>query len=180
MSNDPIDNIEWREASTLQANYWNPNRVHKPELKLLEHSLLSTGWIQPILINKNGMVIDGFHRWRLSQDSEAVKARYGGKLPVAVLPIENDEAMAITVRINRAKGSHVAIEMHKLVNALITDFGWSRERVAQEIGAHVSEVDLLMQEGVFTNKDIKNWSYSKAWYPAEGKFDPKDELPVID
>jgi hypothetical protein len=70
--------------------------------------------------------------------------------------------------------------MHKLVNALITDFGWSRERVAQEIGAHVSEVDLLMQEGVFTNKDIKNWSYSKAWYPAEGKFDPKDELPVID
>ena len=87
MTNDPIDNIEWREASTLQANYWNPNRVHKPELKLLEHSLLSTGWIQPILINKNGMVIDGFHRWRLSQDSEAVKARYGGKLPVAVLPI---------------------------------------------------------------------------------------------
>ena len=169
--NDPISKIEWREASSLKANYWNPNRVHKPELKLLEHSLLSTGWIQPILVNKNGMVIDGFHRWRLSQDSEAVKARYGGKLPVAVLPVEDDVAMAITVRINRAKGTHAAVEMHKLVEALVNDFGWSREQIAQEIGAHKNEVDLLLQDGVFKAKDIKNWAYSKAWYPAEGKFD---------
>lgn len=172
---DPINNIEWVEAESLKANYWNPNRVHKPELKLLEHSLLSTGWIQPILVNKNGVVIDGFHRWRLSQDSVEVKKRYGGKLPVAVLPIEDDEAMAITVRINRAKGSHAAVEMHKLVQALVDDFGWSRERIAKEIGAHKNEVDLLLQSGVFQAKDIKNWAYSKAWYPGEGKYDePKD------
>lgn len=173
--NDPISKIEWREASTLKANHWNPNRVHKPELRLLEHSLLSTGWIQPILINKNGMVIDGFHRWRLSQDSAAVKERYGGKLPVAVLPVEDDEAMAITVRINRAKGTHAAVEMHKLVGALLNDFGWSREQIAREIGAHINEVDLLLQDGVFKAKDIKNWAYSKAWYPAEGKFDSEPD-----
>lgn len=171
MFNDPITSIEWRDADSLHANYWNPNRVHKPELKLLEHSLLSTGWIQPILVNKNGMVIDGFHRWRLSQDSAAVKERYGGKLPVAVLPVEDDVAMAITVRINRAKGTHAAVSMHKLVEALVEDYGWSREQVAHEIGAHITEVDLLLQDGVFKAKDIKNWAYSKAWYPAEGKFD---------
>ena len=168
---DPINSIEWVEAASLKANYWNPNRVHKPELKLLEHSLLSTGWIQPILVNKNGVVIDGFHRWRLSQDSAEVKKRYGGKLPVAILPVEDDEAMAITVRINRAKGSHAAVEMHKLVQALVDDYGWSREQIAKEIGAHKNEVDLLLQSGVFQAKNIKNWAYSKAWYPAEGKFD---------
>lgn len=171
MNNDPISNIEWLDASTLHANYWNPNRVHKPELKLLEHSLLSTGWIQPILANKNGMVIDGFHRWRLSQDSTAVKERYHGKLPVATLPVEDDVAMAITVRINRAKGTHVAVEMHKLVQSLVEQHNWSREQIAKEIGAHVNEVDLLLQEGVFTSKDIKSWSYSKAWYPGETKLD---------
>jgi ParB-like chromosome segregation protein Spo0J len=176
MSNDPIDNIKWLKAEDLEANYWNPNRVHKPELRLLEHSLLSTGWIQPILVNKNNMVIDGFHRWRLSQDSKAIRERWNGLVPCAVLPVENDEAMAITVRINRAKGSHSAIEMHKLAIALVEQYNWPREQVAREIGATLDEVNLLLQQGVFTNKNIKDWAYSKAWYPGETKFDGGDPV----
>jgi len=165
----PIDNIVWIEAEKLKANGWNPNRVHKPELKLLEHSLLSTGWIQPVLVNKNGMIIDGFHRWRLSQDSKAVIKEFGGKVPTAEIPVEDDEAMAITVRINRAKGTHVAVEMHRLVLQLLTDYGWSREKVAKEIGATLDEVDILAKEGVFAAKNIAKWAYSQAWYPAEEK-----------
>jgi ParB-like chromosome segregation protein Spo0J len=164
---NPIDNIVWIEASQLKANGWNPNRVHKPELKLLEHSLLKTGWIQPVLINKNNMIIDGFHRWRLSQDSKAVIEAFGGKVPTAQLPVEDDEAMAITVRINRAKGTHVAIEMHKLVLQLLTQYEWTREKVAKEIGATLDEVDTLAQEGVFAAKNIAKWAYSQAWYPIE-------------
>lgn len=171
MSTEPIDNIKWVKATDLHSNLWNPNRVHKAELKLLEHSLLSTGWIQPVLVNKNMMIIDGFHRWRLSQDSKLVTERYDGKLPVAVLDLEDDEAMVMTIRINRAKGTHVAVEMHKIVDKLVNEYGWEREKVAKEIGAHINEVDLLLQESVFTNKDIKSWSYSKAWYPAESKYD---------
>lgn len=165
----PIDSIVWRDTSELKANGWNPNRVHKAELKLLELSLLKTGWIQPVLVNKNDMIIDGFHRWRLSQDSKAVKAEFGGKVPVAVLPVEDDEAMAITVRINRAKGTHVAVEMHKLVLQLLMDYGWTREQVAKEIGATLDEVDILAKEGVFAAKNIAKWAYSQAWYPVEVK-----------
>lgn len=165
----PIDNIVWMDTSELHANDWNPNRVHKAELRLLELSLLKTGWIQPVLINKNNMVIDGFHRWRLSQDSKKVREAFGGKVPVAILPVEDDEAMAITVRINRAKGTHVAVEMHKLVLALLTQYGWSREQVAKEIGATLDEVDVLAKEGVFAVKNIAKWAYSQAWYPIEEK-----------
>jgi hypothetical protein len=81
----------------------------------------------------------------------------------------------MTIRINRAKGTHVAVEMHKIVDKLVNDYGWEREKVAKEIGAHINEVDLLLQESVFTNKDIKSWSYSKAWYPAESKYDTPQE-----
>jgi ParB-like chromosome segregation protein Spo0J len=165
---DPINNIIWRNTEELRANHWNPNRVHKMELKLLEHSLLSTGWIQPILTNETGLIIDGFHRWRLSQDSKAVRERYDGKVPVATLPVDDATAMAITVRINRAKGTHVAIEMHNLVVSLITEHGWTREQVAKEIGANLDEVDALAQEGIFAAKKIKDWAYSNAWYPGEG------------
>lgn len=167
---DPIDAIAWVDGASLRANHWNPNRVHKPELRLLEHSLLTTGWIQPILANPTGLIIDGFHRWRLSQDSKVVRERWAGRVPVATLDVDDATAMAITVRINRAKGSHVAVEMHRLVHDLLTVHGWDREQVAKEIGATLHEVDALAQEGVFAAKGIKQWAYSQAWYPAEGPY----------
>ena len=59
---DPINNIQWILASDLNGNDYNPNVVFTPELKLLERSLLKTGWVQPILISKDKIIIDGFHR----------------------------------------------------------------------------------------------------------------------
>lgn len=164
---DPIDQITWKPADSLHANDWNPNRVMSPELKLLEANLLSIGWVQPILATPTGMIIDGFHRWRLSQDSATVKARWSGLVPVATLDMTDDEAMALTVRMNRAKGIHVAVHMHHLVARLIEDHGWERERVAKAIGAPLAEVDILTREGVFAIKGIDKWAYSKAWYPEE-------------
>jgi ParB-like chromosome segregation protein Spo0J len=140
---DPIDSVRWVPATDLHANDWNPNRVFTPELRLLEHNLLTLGWVQPILANRHGLVIDGFHRWRLSQDSEAVKRRWGGLVPVAYLDLEDGEAMALTVRMNRAKGQHVAVHMHALVARLLTDHGWPPERVAKEIGAAVMQLEDL-------------------------------------
>jgi hypothetical protein len=71
----------------------------------------------------------------------------------------------LTIRINRAKGTHVAVEMSAIVRELIAEHGVSREMIAAEIGGTKDEVELLAQEGVFAAKDIKNWAYSKAWYP---------------
>jgi len=31
------------------------------EMNLIEKSILKTGWIQPILVNTNRTIIDGFH-----------------------------------------------------------------------------------------------------------------------
>lgn len=166
---DPIDHIRWVPADTLDANTWNPNRVHGAELRLLERSILSTGWLQPLLVNPDRLIIDGFHRWRLSQDSKAVQLRWKGKVPVAVLDVDRPTAMLMTIRINRAKGTHVAVEMSAIVRELIEEHGVSRDQIAAEIGGTKDEVDLLAQEGVFAAKNIQKWAYSKAWYPkAEG------------
>lgn len=177
---DPIDNIQWMPATDLKANDWNPNRVFSPELRLLELNLLTIGWVQPILANTNLLVIDGFHRWRLSQDSKQITARWGGKVPVAVLEMDDDEAMALTVRMNRAKGTHTAIHMHKLVARLLHEHSWTRERVSKAIGATLKEVDVLAKEGVFAMKDIANWAYSKAWYPIETGTRTKDEVIEVE
>lgn len=164
---DPIDNIVWKAATDLHANDWNPNRVFTPELRLLELNLLTIGWVQPIIATPTGMIVDGFHRWRLSQDSDKVQARWAGQVPVAVLDLPDDEAMALTVRMNRAKGTHVSVHMHVLVARLLTEHGWEPERVGKAIGATRQEVDVLSRDGVFAIKRTKDWAYSNAWYPEE-------------
>lgn len=168
---DPISRIKWLKTDYLNANWWNPNRVHKLEFELLKHSLLSTGWIQPILVNVNFMIIDGYHRWRLSCDDPDVRERWGGKVPCAILDVDDTEAKVITVRINRAKGTHIAVGMSDLVKQLVNDEGCDPDWVAAQIGADRHEVDVLLAESVFDIKDIQNWQYSNAWYPEKVEDD---------
>ena len=164
---DPIMNIQWRDAATLDANSWNPNSVFSPEMKLLERSILLQGFIQPILITADGMIIDGFHRSRLALESKMLLERYQRMVPCAVLNINRPEAMVITIRMNRAKGSHVAYRMAEIIHELIDVHQYEPAEIAVEIGATLDEVALLHQDGVFKAKDIANYSFSKAWYPAE-------------
>lgn len=166
MTDQPINRIEWTDPTELHPNEWNPNRVHRAELRLLEHSLLSTGWIQPVLANPNGLIIDGFHRWRLSQDSPQVREMTNGLVPVARLNLSDTDAMMLTVRINRAKGTHVAYEMSRIVHGLL-EAGVTIQEVMRGIGATKQEVELLAQDGVFARLDTKNHAYSPAWYPVE-------------
>lgn len=171
--NDPINNIQWLDAHELEANDYNPNAVFSPELKLLERSILRTGWVQPVLISRDKIIIDGFHRWSLSKDSKAIRAKYNGKVPCAVLDVDRGEAMVLTVRMNRAKGSHIAVRMSEMIKELIDIHKYDVGDLCAELGATKKEIDLLYQDGVFKARNIKDYKYSKAWVPAESKLDGK-------
>lgn len=171
MNNDPISRIEWRDAASLNANDYNPNVVFTPELRLLERSILKTGWVQPVLITENGTIIDGFHRHRLAQDSPKLREKYHGKVPCAVMHISDVEAMIVTIRMNRAKGTHVAVRMSEIVRKLVDQMGVLPEELAQDIGATKAEIELLYQEGVFKMKNIKDYKYSKAWVPSDTRLE---------
>jgi hypothetical protein len=173
---EPVENIQWIECDDLVANHYNPNRVMNAEMNLIEKSILRTGWIQPILINTNRRIIDGFHRWTLSRLSTELRAKYHGKVPCAVLDVTDAEAMIITVRINRAKGTHLAFRMSDYVKELVEKHGCTLEYLAGEIGATMDEVMLLMRNDMFEHKDIENWAYSEAWFPAESG---RTRLPTL-
>jgi len=163
----PIDNVTWLRSDTLKGNAWNPNAVLMDELRLLELSIIRLGWVQPILVNKSLIVIDGFHRWRLSLDSREIKARDGGIVPCAILDVPDDEAMLMTVRMNRAKGTHVAVRMSTLVQTLVNQYGYDPEQVATEIGASRLEIDTLLQENLFSARDLGKYRYGRAWVPID-------------
>ena len=173
---EPVENIKWFKATDLKANHYNPNRVMNAEMNLIERSILRTGWIQPILINSNKTIIDGFHRWTLSQVSDQLKQKYDGMVPCTVLDVTDTEAMVITVRINRAKGTHLAFRMSEYVRELVEKHKVPIEQLATDIGGTVDEVMLLMKSDVFEHKDIQNWAYSEAWGPAESG---RTRLPTL-
>lgn len=163
--NDPISRIEWRKTEALRQNFWNPNCVMNRELELLEFSLLSCGWTQPILINRDGLIIDGYHRAYLAENSKQLRQKYDGQVPCAIFDLDEPSAMMLTIRINRAKGTHVAARMHDIVRALIDEHSIDPQRIEQEIGAHKGEVDLLYQADVFKRKNTQSHEYSQAWAP---------------
>lgn len=165
MFNQPIDRIEWVAAADLNANDYNPNVVMNQELKLLKFSILENGWLHPILINSDKTIIDGFHRYSLALNDKEVGNMTKGYVPAVKLDLAEHERMLLTIRINRAKGSHIAFRMADIVKKLINEWDYSPQMVAKQIGATKAEIDLLLQEDVFKKLDIQNHEYSKAWYP---------------
>jgi len=165
LSENPICNVEWMPAESLKANDYNPNYVFKPEMNLLELSLIKQGWIQPIMVTQDLVIIDGYHRTWLAINSPAVRDLTDGNVPVCRLNLSEPERMFLTIRLNRAKGHHIALKMHEVVYQLNMVFGIPKEKIAQEIGATKDEIDLLLQENVFKSMNTKDHKYSKAWYP---------------
>lgn len=184
---EPVENIQWIPCDELKANHYNPNRVMNAEMNLIERSILKTGWIQPILVNKNKVIIDGFHRWTLSRLSDSLKAKYNARVPCAVLDVTDVEAMIITVRINRAKGTHLAFRMADYVKEIIEKHKYPIDQLAKDIGGTIDEVHLLMRNDVFEMKDVDNWAYSEAWFPGDRQRAPtlwdiskEDEQPAAE
>ena len=167
----PIDSIEWVSVNSLTQNMYNPNKCLGKEYDLLKISLLRQGWIQPILAAKdNRIIIDGFHRWNLVRTDKEVFVFTKGKVPVAFLDVSEIERKMLTVRINRAKGVHVASLMHDLVTDLVKNHGCSVMQLCEGIGATKEEIELLLMEGVFVKKDVANTNYSRSWVPKGGRI----------
>lgn len=164
---DPCFNVNMVPASTLNPNNWNPNRVLKAEYDLLVTNILSMGWVQPIIVNKNNIIIDGFHRWRIAQDNKEIKEKYDGCVPVVVLDVSDQQAMIYTIRMNRAKGVHASNGMQAIAKRLVKDYKMTKQQLQYELGMSSTEVNLLLSDSVLTARNSKDWKYNKAWYPIE-------------
>lgn len=163
---EPVDFVRWVPNRDVHANDYNPNSVAPPEMKLLEHSIMKDGYTQPIVTwPNNGIeVVDGFHRHRVGKESESVRNRVHGYLPVVqIRPSQEDlnDRMAATIRHNRARGAHKVESMSDIVVELKRRF-WSDERIATELGMDADEVLRLQQitglASLFADED-----FSEAW-----------------
>lgn len=161
----PISKIEWVDVHLLKANDYNPNVVYTHELNLLKFSILKQGWIQPILVTQDLEIIDGYHRVSLCKTDKDIAKLTDNKVPVVKMQMEDWERKCLTIRINRAKGSHIAVKMSDIIKSLVHDHNMDIKQIAKEIGATKKELDVLLMDNVFKALDVENKTFSNAWYP---------------
>jgi ParB-like chromosome segregation protein Spo0J len=141
--------------------------VAPPEMKLLERSISADGYTQPIVSWRRDdihEVVDGFHRHRVGKESQEVRDRIHGYLPVVVINSSREDKgdrMASTIRHNRARGKHRVDAMSEIVVELKRR-RWSDEKVGKELGMDPDEVLRLTQVSglaeMFADRD-----FSEAW-----------------
>lgn len=143
----------------LKANPWNPNKVMKPEMDLLELSIKKSGFCFPLVVIKendtNYMIVDGFHRHLIAKK---LKMEY---VPVVILDEPVDELMNATIRFNRARGTHQIDRMSNIVADLI-EKGCSGTEIMKNLGMDADEVLRLKQNSGIASI-FKDVDFNKSW-----------------
>jgi ParB-like chromosome segregation protein Spo0J len=157
----PVSFVRWVAAELVSANDYNPNSVAPPEMKLLELSIASDGFTQPIVVweaDGEFEVIDGFHRHLVGKKLGLTH------LPVVVINSERSEKtnrMASTIRHNRARGKHAVSAMSDIVQELARR-NWSDAKIAKELGMDADEVLRLKQISGLAEM-FADQEFSEAW-----------------
>lgn len=177
MRSEPVDLVLWVPCDTVEANDYNPNSVAPPEMKLLEHSIMEDGYTQPVVTyakTEKREVVDGFHRNRVGKESDKVRTRVMGHLPVVTINQHREakgDRMAATIRHNRARGKHKVDAMSEIVMDL-RKRKWSDEKIARELGMDADEVMRLCQITGLAEA-FKDREFSEAWEPVEMGSEPE-------
>jgi len=157
----PISCVQWVPIEEIFANDYNPNSVAPNEMKLLELSILSDGYTQPIVvwkIEKGYEVIDGFHRFKIGK-----KLKYS-HLPIVVVNpdrTKKKDRIASTIRHNRARGKHSVSLMSDIVKEL-SRLKWKDEQISKELGMDMDEVLRLKQISGLA-ESFQDSEFSAAW-----------------
>lgn len=145
----PVYDIRAIPIEKIRANAYNPNVVAPPELELLELSIWEDGYTMPCVcyyIKEDDVyeLVDGYHRYLVMKQSERIRTRENGLLPVSIIDKEISNRMASTIRHNRARGTH-NIELMTNIVAELKKSGMSDQWIMKNIGMDRDELLRLKQ-----------------------------------
>ncbi|MFA7121776.1 MAG: ParB/RepB/Spo0J family partition protein [Bacilli bacterium] len=157
----PVSHVQWVPTESVYANDYNPNTVAPPEMKLLQVSIESDGFTQPIVVwatSEGYEVVDGFHRHLVGRELAL------SHLPVVVINAnraDRNDRIAATIRHNRARGKHQVGAMSEIVQELARR-NWSDAKIGRELGMEPDEVLRLKQISGLAEM-FADEEFSEAW-----------------
>lgn len=127
----PIDSVK--------PNSYNPNVMDAQKYTALKTIIERFGFLQPILVDKDGIIIDGEHRWRAMKEL--------GKTEIECVVYDGEESKEeyrklLTISMNSVRGSNDETRLRALFEELSTLM--APEEIAAITGLHDSEIRLLL------------------------------------
>ena len=111
-------NIERRKLADLHPAEYNPRlelRPGDPAYEKIARSIEQFGYVDPLVVNKDGTVIGGHQRLRVLLDLGATEA------DVVVLDLDKDREKALNVALNKITGDWDPVKLTELIGELDLD-----------------------------------------------------------
>lgn len=132
----------------LKSDEGNPNIMTDIQLKSLENSIRKFGVIEPIIIDQNNIIVDGEHRFRISE-------KVGRKtIPAIIVGIQNDnERRLLRQTLNKIRGQHdIHIDVADLLS--LTDI-YGIDEIAALTAQNVNGLKYLFEKHNIESKEKK-------------------------
>jgi ParB-like chromosome segregation protein Spo0J len=173
--------IEEVNPQSLSVPEWRATYILRPDLIVLSSSLSDFGFIQPIHVSaRTGEIIDGSERFLLATNVKHIMEITNGKIPVVKHDIDTVQAMAMHLRLNRGRGSVVAKPMSSIIKKLIRSRAFTQEDLERVLCMKQNEYSLMIDGTILKSRNIKEYTYSRAWVPVEAPPGTLDSGPVIE
>ena len=150
------------KTSKLKPAKWTSSSyVVKPDYIRLSGSIVRHGMLSPIIAQKNGTIIDGYHRWTIANE-QGIKT-----VPVTVVDVDNVDAMLLHVELNRSRGVVVAKYLSRMIKRILASGKYEYTELRSKLEMTTEEFDVLADGSLIKMRKIKQHSYSPAWVPIE-------------
>lgn len=174
-------NITYMSVNDLREAPWRATHVLKPDMHVLAESLVDYGWLSPIIVReKTFEIIDGYHRWFLSQTDKALRKRDKGIIPVQIVKCGEVEAMLMHLRLNRGRGEVLAKHMSHIIKDALRSRKYKEDDLVRMLRMSTDELDLMIDGTLIKTKKVAEHKYSKAWVPVEAPANIKDQVGFIE
>ncbi len=150
-----------KRDSLRPADWTSTCYVVKPDFKQLTSSIKSFGILSPIIAQKDGTIIDGYHRWIIANENRIKN------VPVVYVDVDKIEAILLHIDLNRYRGVVISKFLSRLIQRICASGRYSDEKLRTRMGMTWDEFDVLKDGSLVKMRKIKQHTYSPAWVPIE-------------
>jgi|TARA_R100001530_G_scaffold62534_1_gene45008 ParB/RepB/Spo0J family partition protein len=115
MGETKIIGYEQVKVEDIKPNEYNPNEMTAGMMDHLVKEIKRSGFLQPVLLNQNKIIIDGEHRWLAAKQCELKE------IPAVLIELSDSDAKITTINMNKIKGELNPHKFAELLSDLKTD-----------------------------------------------------------
>lgn len=155
------------ELKSIHPNKYNPNAMQDSTLEHLKRSIERDGFLQPIVLREDPentgqyLIIDGEHRHK-------VMGELGQKtISALVIDVSEDDAMVLTINLNRIRGVMSATRIAEIVQDLGERF--TPDELEDYLGYDAEELQSFSELLDLQENDIQNFSNTETGEDTEAE-----------